>query len=358
MIEKPKRPKKIPNQDNKQPQTIQELIRRYDLDNIDIYKFLDYLVENINNKPNTGEGSTTGDTLPIGAVLEWDSDTIPENWLLLNGQAVSRTTYSELFALYGTRYGAGDGSTTFNLPNRKTRVSVGKDSTDSDFNTLGKTGGEKTHTLTVGEMPKHHHTQDVYALPEGAHDASTAKIVYKDGTTTGWVASGMNWIHDTGEDKPHNNLQPYFVTNFIVKAKQSSGVVATVVDNLSSTSATDALSAKQGKVLNEKIDKNSLYSTHEQVIGTWINGKPIYRKVIELGSVGKATQKLINVGDLNISLVIKQYGMAQMDGADYHWAVSADCFVYNSNSSSISYYNATDATRNVYIILEYTKTTD
>ena len=50
MIEKPKRPKKIPNQDNKQPQTIQELIRRYDLDNTKIYDFLDQLVDYLNEK--------------------------------------------------------------------------------------------------------------------------------------------------------------------------------------------------------------------------------------------------------------------------------------------------------------------
>lgn len=50
MIEKPKRPKKIPNQDNKQPQTIQELIRRYDLDNTKVYDFLDYIVNYLNEK--------------------------------------------------------------------------------------------------------------------------------------------------------------------------------------------------------------------------------------------------------------------------------------------------------------------
>ena len=50
MIEKPKRPKKIPNQDNKQPQTIAELIRRYDLDNTKIYDFLDKLVNYLNEK--------------------------------------------------------------------------------------------------------------------------------------------------------------------------------------------------------------------------------------------------------------------------------------------------------------------
>ena len=59
---------------------------------------------------------------------------------------------------------------------------------------------------------------------------------------------------NTGGGTAHNNLQPYIVTNFIVKAKQSAGLVATVIDSLESESKTDALSANQGKILNEKID--------------------------------------------------------------------------------------------------------
>ena len=196
----------------------------------------------------------TGDTLPIGSVMEWFVETIPVNWLRLDGSAVSRTDYKELFALYGTYYGEGDGSTTFNLPDMRKRVPVGKDSSDSDFNTLGKTGGEKTHTLTVDEMPSHNHNVK-YNTESGF---ATASVLGTDRTASDIEGSSSGgdwyvWTTGAGGDEAHNNLQPYIVTNFIVKAKQSAGVVATVVDSLESDSTTDALSAKQGKELNKKI---------------------------------------------------------------------------------------------------------
>jgi microcystin-dependent protein len=74
--------------------------------------------------------------------------TAPTGWLLCDGTAVSRTTYSDLFAITSTTYGVGDGSTTFNLPNLKGRVPVGLDTSQTEFDVLGETGGAKTHTLT------------------------------------------------------------------------------------------------------------------------------------------------------------------------------------------------------------------
>lgn len=220
------------------------------------------------------------DTLPIGAIIEWDSDLIPENWLLLNGQAVSRTVYSELFDLYGTTYGTGDGSTTFNLPDRRTRVSVGKDINDDDFMALGVTGGEKEHTLTVDEMPRHDHdllqegnTSTFYMSSYYTPDSSGNYSAILDGTTA--YASDISWggkIHTqvAGNSQPHNNLQPYIVTNFIVKAKLYSADFIgtnTVIDSLDSDDSTAVLSAKMGKELNTKIENKITYGTEDLVDG-------------------------------------------------------------------------------------------
>lgn len=170
----------------------------------------------------SGGNATVGDTLPVGSVVEWYSDTIPEDWLLCNGQAVSRTDYADLFSILGTKYGTGNGSTTFNLPNLQGRVPVGKDSNDTEFNTLGKTGGEKAHTLTVAEMARHNHdfidnnsgiTKTIAAMKNGGSNELSQ--------TSGSKHYDYFYVNYTGESKPHNNLQPFTVCNFIIKAKQS-----------------------------------------------------------------------------------------------------------------------------------------
>lgn len=193
------------------------------------------------------QGAVSGDTLPVGAIMPFGSDTIPDNWLLCNGQAVSRTTYQELFNTIGTTYGTGDGFTTFNLPDLKGKIPVGKDEDDTDFDTLGNTGGEKEHTLTINEMPSHSHMLQLRSY-ESASGTGQWHATYNGNESQSNVGS---W--ETGGSQAHNILQPYIVQNYIIKAKQSAGIVATVVDGLNSTSATNALSANQGKVLSDKI---------------------------------------------------------------------------------------------------------
>ena len=197
------------------------------------------------------QGAVSGDTLPVGAIMPFGSDTIPENWLLCNGQAISRTTYQDLFNTIGITYGSGDGFTTFNLPDLQGKIPVGLDENDTDFDTLGETGGEKEHTLTIEEMPSHNHQSSNYF--EGSGGTSGVWAVRSLADLTGY----KDVSSQTGENQPHNILQPYIVQNYIIKAKQSAGVVATVVDGLNSTSATNALSANQGRILNEKISKAS-----------------------------------------------------------------------------------------------------
>ena len=186
----------------------------------------------------------TGDTYPIGAIAPFASVTTPQNWLLCDGREVSREVYSELFAIIGTAWGAGDGSTSFNLPDLRNRMPVGA----GDDYTLASKGGEKEVTLTIDQIPPHSHQAKVSSTN------GSAEAIVRGTSNAIW----RSLISSTGGGQAHNNMPPYVGTYYIIKAKQSAGVVATVVDNLSSTSTTDALSANQGKILNDKINSKGV----------------------------------------------------------------------------------------------------
>ena len=191
----------------------------------------------------------SGDTLPIGTMILWSGTTTPQNWLLCDGREVSRETYSELFAIIGTTWGAGDGSTSFNLPNYVNKFPLGAGG-DVD---LAETGGEKEHTLTVDELAKHTHTGVVDSI---GNKLTTGWGSGSDNTSVIAVTATQNmgrqvYTVSSGGGQAHNNMPPYTGSYYIIKAKQSAGVVATVVDTLESTSTTDALSANMGRKLKD-----------------------------------------------------------------------------------------------------------
>lgn len=197
-----------------------------------------------NNKKFLVEGEASGgDTLPIGAMLPYGNTTPPENWLICDGSEVSRTTYAELFNVIGTSYGSGDGSTTFNLPNKKGRTSVGLDSSQTEFNTIGKRDGEKTHQLKVEEMPSHDHSLTPLVdirQGDGQTNANSGSL----GTHLGGYVSKPNTaVSLTGGNQPHNNLQPYEVDQWIIKAfKTTNTPITSEVTNTYSESENNVYS--------------------------------------------------------------------------------------------------------------------
>lgn len=177
---------------------------------------------------------------PVGQISIWATSSAPTGWLICDGTPVSRSTYSALHNLMqaaGYPYGAGDGSTTFNLPNLKGRVVVGRDAADADWDTLGEIRGSKTHTLTVSEIPVHSHAITINAntldmvYDPGAYnsgyisgrDANNDGII--DGTSnTFGMALQKTTDHthtasaaDAGSGSAHNNIQPSIVLNFIIR---------------------------------------------------------------------------------------------------------------------------------------------
>lgn len=118
---------------------------------------------------NLTSGGTGG--VPSGTIMAFAGTTAPSGWLLCDGSAVSRSSYSNLFTTISTSFGTGDGSTTFNIPDLRGRTIFGLDNMGgttasrltttsgiSANNTLGATGGNQTITLSTSNLPNHNHT--------------------------------------------------------------------------------------------------------------------------------------------------------------------------------------------------------
>jgi len=125
---------------------------------------------------------------PVGEITLWGTSTAPTGWLIADGSTVSRSTYSALFAVLGTTYGAGDGSTTFGIPNLKGKVPVGRDSSDVAFDTIGETGGSKTSALTSSNLPTHSHTGTVSVT---INDNTVDRVTRLAAQVAGGFATGV-----------------------------------------------------------------------------------------------------------------------------------------------------------------------
>ena len=186
-----------------------------------------------------GDGSFSyqSNIIPAGSVIPFAGLSAPTGFLLCDGSAVSRTTYATLFAALdnGNIYGAGDGSSTFNLPDLRGRVVAGQDdmggssgnnltglSGGVNGDTLGATGGSETHTLTTAQLAAHTHsfsdTDSITAmkfLNDGlgvnrggsGQSSSSGSITVSISGTTGSKGSG----------NAHNNVQPTIILNYIIK---------------------------------------------------------------------------------------------------------------------------------------------
>jgi len=156
------------------------------------------------NITTTGTVSGTG-TVPAGTLLPYGGSSAPTGYLLAYGQAVSRTTYSALFAVVGTSFGEGDSSTTFNVPDMRGRIIGGLDNLGGSSanrvvaaaaDTIGGAVGAETHTISEAELP-----------------AGVGKL--GSGSGINGVA-GLN-ITAIGSGTPANIMQPTLFSTWIIK---------------------------------------------------------------------------------------------------------------------------------------------
>jgi microcystin-dependent protein len=215
---------------------------------------------------NGGTGATTAEgarinlglgtfLVPTGSLIMWPSVTIPTDWKLCNGDAISRTTFATLFSLLGTTFGAGDGSTTFNLPNYKNRMPYGADTvavgatggsanavvvSHNHTGTTGVDSPDHTHNFsatTSGQSVQHTHNMTKYtgvnasggtayvgddsgSGPAGTIATSVNSVDHThtlSGTTSGRSNGHFHSIATDGVSGTNANLPPYLGINFIIK---------------------------------------------------------------------------------------------------------------------------------------------
>jgi len=194
-------------------------------------------------KTNAGatapEWSTETDLCPVGSIVMYGKSTAPTNWLLCDGTAVSRTTYSDLFTVIGETYGEGDGSATFNVPDMQSSFPIGYDGGSSY--SLGDTGGATTDTptlsgtnagttLSASQIPAHTHGGVTTGWPSGSWTGGTGAVqtaidVSGDSTASGSVnlslentGGGSSHTHTwSGTSTAVDIIPPYLVVNYIIK---------------------------------------------------------------------------------------------------------------------------------------------
>jgi microcystin-dependent protein len=183
-------------------------------------------------------GAAANALIPTGTILAFGGSTAPSGFVLATGQAISRTTFANLFAVFGTTYGSGDGSTTFNVPDLRGRVIAGFDASNAtgrltastaqgvSASTLGNTGGEQAHTLTTPELAAHTHAStltDPGHLHSGtwADNNNIGAGGNAPGTTptnTGTSTTGITLNNaSAGGGGAHNTVQPAIILNYIIK---------------------------------------------------------------------------------------------------------------------------------------------
>lgn len=170
--------------------------------------------------------------MPTGSIMSFAGTSAPTGYLLCDGSAISRTVYSDLFGILGLTYGAGNNSTTFNIPDLRGRVIAGVDDMGGTSagqltgqTTLGGTTGAEDVTLTTSQIPAHYHETGNF---RGVNTGNYLSSWFGTGTTSAGKRYISEWgstnvtipsalTSSIGGGSAHNNVQPTIILNYIIK---------------------------------------------------------------------------------------------------------------------------------------------
>lgn len=170
---------------------------------------------------------------PMAGTIEmYAGQEAPAGWLICDGSAISRTTYSKLFEVIGQTYGAGDGNTTFNLPDMRGRTPIGVGTgtaTGATAHTLGQKAGAETHTLTEAQLPSVTGSFGIRRWTTGSLVlTASGKMSYTTYSASNNTCAAYGTAQSTGDKvtmsfgsgQSHNNMQPYIAITYIISTGQ------------------------------------------------------------------------------------------------------------------------------------------
>lgn len=158
-----------------------------------------------------------GDVIPVGTISPYGGSGVPTGWLLCNGQAVSRTTFAALFAILGTAYGAGNGTTTFNVPDLRQRFPLGVAASGTG-NTRGATGGAIDHTHSLDTATAHAQINLASNVINHNRIATASWTENVSGTTTTSSTADANILGTKLGGSTGTANAPFQTVNYVVKA--------------------------------------------------------------------------------------------------------------------------------------------
>lgn len=251
-------------------------------------------------------GSSAG-SIPSGTLTMFGGSTVPTDWLLCDGRStgISRTTYSALFAVIGTTYGAGDGSTTFNLPDFRSRIPIGAGTgTGLTTRTLGTTGGAESVTIASGNLPTHQHTithghANTFAVSGG--NTGINSVNHTHTFTSGTVSA--NHTHDQGTHG-HSYKTAATATSGTTRAIITNSGTGATTGGINDTSpgATGTISANH----NHAGTTDGINQNHDHTFTPSISGGVTNNTTDSTGNGGFANTALAMMNPwLAVSFIIK-----------------------------------------------------
>lgn len=294
------------------------------------------------------------DNEPIGAVISFGGSVIPHGYLLCNGQAVSRVDYTELFAVIGTAFGAGDGTTTFNLPDLREVVLVGAGQNE-------KLNIKEHDIYNIGEfkddqMQGHKHRTRPQ-ISEGSSDGVWKANVTKNTQsvapdTSDPITDGVNGTPRTGSTTHGKQIG----VNYIIKAIDTTGIVPSDIQlNDQKTTIGNVWSADKTK---REINAKNNYSENEKVVGAFLD-KPLYRKVFSDLNINIPSDEVTTlltdttIGTIDDLILCIGIGTEKSENSKCTTTFTKAFF----GNGSLKTFSNIGFTINK-LILEYTKTTD